>query len=229
MNRIQWFVKSLALSLMFVQVGGVNLAQEKPDKPQDGPRTPMIDELWRQMGQLQRQIVGLEIRDMKPRSPLPGNIAKSFRDNAPQKASKENSGSTQQPNPEQKTVPGQEPPPRLRDSTTEAQIDQLWRQITELQKSILKLEIADTNPRLLASVAPAANGNGRTEKSDTPTRNPDRTSSGGPNLERPQKPIPGSDHPLQPRGGSNEAQIGQLWQQIGQLYTQIVALEVRPY
>jgi hypothetical protein len=66
MNRIRWFVRSLALSLMFVEVGGVSLAREKPDKPQDGPRTAMIDELWRQMGQVQRQIVGLEIRDTKP-------------------------------------------------------------------------------------------------------------------------------------------------------------------
>jgi hypothetical protein len=96
-----------------------------------------------------------------------------------------------------------------------------------LQKAILKLEIADMNPRLIASAAPAANGNGRTEKPDTAsTRNPDRTSGNDQKRETPQKTIPGLEKPLPPRGGSNEAQIAQLWQQIGQLYKQIVALEV---
>ena len=232
MNRIQCLVKGLALSLIVVGVAGVSFAQQNPRKPQDGPRTSMIDELWRQMGQLQKQIVGLEVGDMNPRAtprsePLPGNIAQQLPDNAPQKKSDGKSRDAQKPAPAQKTVPGPEKPPRLRDSTNTAQIDQLWRQITELQKSILKLEIADMNPRLLASAAPAANGTDRTEKPDTAsTRNPDRTSGNGPKLETPQKTILGPQKPLQPRGGSNEAQIGQLWQQISQLYKQIVALEV---
>jgi hypothetical protein len=232
MNRIQCLVKGLALTLVFVGVGGISLAQEKPRKSQDGPRTSMIDELWRQMGQLQKQIVGLEVGDANPRAtprsePLPGNIAQQLPDNVSQKKSDGKPRDAQKPVPASKTVPGPEKPPKLRDSTNEAQIDQLWRQITELQKAILKLEIADTNPHLLASATPAANGNGRTERPDTAsTKNSDRTSGNGPNRETPQKTIPGQEKPLEPRGGSNEAQIGQLWQQISQLYKQIVALEV---
>jgi hypothetical protein len=192
----------------------------------------MIDELWRQMGQLQKQIVGIEVGDMKPRAvprsePLPGNIAVALPDDAPPKKSDGKSRDVQKPVPTPKTVPGPEKPPKLRDSTNEAQIDQLWRQITELQKAILKLEIADMNPRLIASAAPAANGTDRTEKPDiAAAQNPDRTSGNAQKRETPQKTIPGPEKPLQPRGGSNEAQIGQLWQQIGQLYKQIVALEV---
>jgi hypothetical protein len=200
MNRIQCLVKGLALSLIIVAVGGLGRAQEKPGKPQDGARISMIDELWRQMGQLQRQIVGLEVGDANPRAiprsePLPGNIARALPDNTPQKKSEATSRDVQKPEAAPKTVAGPEKRPRSRDSTNEAQIDQLWRQITELQKAILKLEIAGMNPRLIAS---AANGNDL-----------------------------GQQKPVQPRGGSNEAQIGQLWQQIGQLYKQIVTLEVR--
>lgn len=232
MNRIQCLAKGLALSLIFVGVGGVGLAQEKPGKPQEGPRTSMIDELWRQMGQLQKQIVGMEVEDIKPRAiprsePLPGNIAQALPDNALPKKSDGKSRDIQKPVPAPKTVPGPEKPPKLRDSTSEAQIDQLWRQITELQKAILKLEIADMNPRLLASAAPAANDADRIEKPDTAsTRNPDRASGNDQKRETPQKTIPGPEKPLQPRGGSNEAQIAQLWQQIGQLYKQVIALEV---
>jgi hypothetical protein len=231
MNRIQCLVKGLALSLVLVAVTGLGLAQEKPRKPQDAPRTSMIDELWRQMGQLQKQIVGLEVGDAKPRAtprfePFPGNIAQASSNNASQKASGPKSGDIQNPEPAQKTVPAQEPPPKLRDSMSEAQIDQLWRQITELQKTILKLEIADMNPRLLASAA--ANGTDRTEMTDTASaRNPDRTSGNGPNRETPQKTIRRQQRPLEPQGPSNEVQISHLWQQIGQLYKQIVTLEVR--
>jgi hypothetical protein len=233
MNRIQWLAMGLALSLIFAGVGGANLAQERPGKPQDGPRTSIIDDLWRQMGQLQKQIVGLEFAEAKPRAtprfePFPGNIAQVSPTNASQKASGPKSGDIQTPEPAQKTVPAQEPQPKLRDSTSEPQIDQLWRQIAELQKAILKLEIADMNPRLLASAATAANGADRTEKTDTASaRNPDRTSGNGPNRETSQKTIRGQQRPLEPRGPSNEAQIGHLWQQIGQLYKQIVTLEVR--
>jgi hypothetical protein len=232
MNRIQCLVKGLALTLIFVGVGGVCLAQEKSEKPKDGPRTSMIDELWRQMGQLQRQIVGLEVGDANPRAtprsePLPGNIAQALPDNARQKNSNGKSRDAQKPEPAPKPVVGPEKPLKTRDSTTEAQIDQLWRQITELQRAILKLEITDMNPRLLASAAPSANDTDRSEKVDNAsTRNPDGSGS-GPNRETLQKPLPGPEKPLQPRGPSNEAQIGHLWQQIGHLYKQIVVLELR--
>jgi len=228
MNRIQCLVVALALSLIFMCVGVVSLAREKPAKPQDGPRSSMIDDLWRQMGQLQRQIVGLGVGDANPRSePLPGNIAQALLYNAPKTKTEGKSRDTQKPVPAQKTVPGPEKPPRLRDSTNEAQIDQLWRQIAELQKAILKLEIADMNPRLFASATLAANGNDRPERHDTAsTRNSQRPSGDSEKRDSLQELIPPQQKPLQPRGGSTEAQIGQLWQQISQLYKQIVALEV---
>jgi hypothetical protein len=232
MNRIQWLVKGLALSLIFAGVGAVSLAQERPEKPQEGPRTSMIDELWRQMGQLQRQIVGLEVGDVNPRAtprsePLPGNIAQALPDNAVQKKSNGKSRDAQKPEPTPKTVPGPERPPKFRDTTNEAQIDQLWRQITELQKAILKLEIADMNPRLFASVTLAANGNDRADGLDTAsTRNSERPFRDSEKRDSLQNFLPTQQKPLQPRGGSNEAQIGRLWQQISQLYKQIVALEV---
>jgi hypothetical protein len=232
MNRIQCLIKGLALSLILVAVAGLGLAQEKLRKPQDGPRTSMIDDLWRQMGQVQKQIVGLEVGDANPRAiprrePLPADIAQASSDNAPQRASAGKSRDVQKPESERKTVPGQEPLPKLRDSTAEFQIDQLWRQITELQKTILKLEIADTNPRLIAIAPPPANSNAGTERSDTAsTRNSERRDGNGDRAEFPQKSVLGQQKPVPPRGGSNESQIGQLWQQIGQLYKQIVALEV---
>ena len=133
----------------------------------------------------------------------------------------------QKPAPAPKPVPGPEKPPKVRDSRNEAHIDQLWRQITELQKAVLKMEIGDMNPRLLASATLGANSNDRIEKPDNAsTSNPDRTFSNGEKRESLQRANPGPEKPLQPRGGSNEAQIAQLWQQIGQLYKQIVALEV---
>jgi hypothetical protein len=232
MNRIQSLVRGLVLSLIFLGVAGVSRAQEKPVDPQVGPRISMIDELWRQTGQLQRQIFGLEVGVANPRStprstPLPGNIAEQSPDNALQKKADGKSGDVQKPTPAQKTVPGPEKPQRPRDGSSAAQIDQMWRQITELQKAILKLEIAEMNPRLIAGAAPAANSSGRTEKPDiTSTRNPERTSGSGPNREDPPRTIPGSENAQQPRGTSNEVQIGQLWQQIGQLYKRIVALEL---
>lgn len=232
MNRIRWLVKGLALSLIFAGVGAVSLAQERQEKPQQDPRTSMIDELWRQMGLLQRQIVGLEVGDVNPRATprselLPGNIAQALLYNAPQKRSEGKSGDVQKREPTPKTVPGPEKPPKFRDSTNETQIDQLWRQIAELQKAILKLEIADMNPRLFASVTLAANGNDRADGFDTAsTRNSERPFRDGDRRDSLQNFFSTQQKPLQPRGGSNEAQIGRLWQQISQLYKQIVALEV---
>jgi hypothetical protein len=233
MNRIQCLATGLALSLVFVGVGGGSLAREKSGKPQDDPRTSIVDALWQQMGQLQRQIIGLEAGDANPREiprpePLPGNIARTLPDNAPQERSEGKPRDTRKPEPAQKTVLGPEKPPQLGESTNEARIDQLWRQITALQKAILKLEVADLNPRLFASATPAANGTDRTKRHDTAsTRNSERPfGNGDEKRESPNESLPAQYRPLQPRGGSNAAQIGQLWQQISQLYKQIVALEV---
>jgi hypothetical protein len=230
MSCNQRLANGLALILILLGVG-VGLAQEKPVKPQDGPRTSMIDELWRQMGQLQRQIVGLEVGDASPRAtlrsePAPRNSAELYSD-IPQKKAAAESRDDQNSEPVQKTVPGQEAPPKLRDSSNEAQIDQLWRQITELQKTILKLEITDTNPRLFATATLSRNDNDRIERSDNiPKGNSNRPSRDSPKGDPLQKSPPAPQKPLQPRGGSNEAEIGHLWQQIGKLYKQIVAMEV---
>ena len=65
MNRIQWLVKGLALSLIFAGVGGVGLAQERPLQPRGGSNEAQIAQLWQQIGQLYKQIVALEVGDTR--------------------------------------------------------------------------------------------------------------------------------------------------------------------
>lgn len=250
MSRNQVLVRVLACSLVVVWSAAA-LAQvppgddqkpkkESPEKsrpelknPQDaqkGSHTSKIDQMWREIGQLHKQIVELEVADMNPRAtsgdPTPFPAPPSLPERSSKKKPEARSEEPQKPEQSQKTRPGQDRPSETRGGPNAVKIDQLWRQITEKQKEICRLEVAAARSGGLPGPKASTDGVGRIETLASNSPNLTEDPAGDGQKEEEQQTRPAQDRPGETRGGFNDSRILKLWQEIGERHRQIVGFVV---
>ena len=225
--------RSVVVGCALVALGVVCLAQEptrekqpakdtnrlKPSEQVEkiAPRTESADQLWKQIGQLHRQIVMLE---MHPTGPAAGTATAP--ESPPTPGSQPKAAPTTPTRPENDLLLNQlRPEDALKQiqgavgAITSHSSEGLWTQIAQLHKQIVQLEAAD---------APS-----RTERAFRGTEEPEKNS--GPAAKESKAPAtlePNKTHATEKTGAdSRHSQIEQLWSRIADLQQQIVAMEVK--
>jgi hypothetical protein len=212
------------LDITLLPIGG----QVKPEDPQKGTHASRTEQLWREIGQLHKQVVDLEVADIKPRETSGETTTPSPRrpENSPQRKPEAAPGEPQKPDSPQTTRLGQDRPSASRGGINETKIDQLWRQIAEKQKEICRLEVADLRSGTIAGLRASASGDGRADRPNTSPKNSEPPSANGQKEEFPQDKPPAQERPDELRGGTLDSRLFKLWQEIAERHRKIVAFEL---